>query len=102
MLDRVIVRVEREIQREARTRARAAHQPWRCPAGCKCGSHCAREAFRERCLPTPAAIQAQRRKQWDDDNLTEVFVSGYSGYAYNMKEQRRLLGEQDQRAQAWQ
>ena len=34
VLDRVIVRVEREMQREARTRARAAHQPWRCPAGC--------------------------------------------------------------------
>lgn len=101
VLDRVIVRVEREIQREARTRARAAHQPWRCPAGCKRGSHCAREAFRERCLPTLAAIQAQRRKQWDSENLTKVFVSGYSGYAYNMKEQRRLLGEQDQRAQAW-
>ena len=40
VLDRVIVRVEREIQREA-------------DAGCKRGSHCAREAFRERC------------KQWD-------------------------------------
>jgi len=108
VLDRVIVRVEREIQREARTRARAAAlgaaQPWRwcCPAGCKRGSHCAREAFRERCLPTLAAIQAQRRKQWDSENLTKVFVSYYSGYAYNMKEQRRLLDEQDQRAQAWQ
>ena len=111
VLDRVIVRVEREIQREARTRARAAAlgaaQPWRwcCPAGCKRGSHCAREAFRERCKQrdlAPVAIQAQRRKQWDSENLTKVFVSYYSGYAYNMKEQRRLLDEQDQRAQAWQ
>ena len=106
VLDRLIVRVEREIQREARTRARAA-QPWRwcCPAGCKRGSHCAREAFRERCKQrdlAPVAIQAQRRKQWDSENLTKVFVSGYSGYAYNMKEQRRLLDEQDQRAQAGQ
>ena len=84
VLDRVIVRVEREIQREARTRARAvalgAAQPWRwcCPAGCKRGSHCAREAFREWCKQWDVgrhAIQAQRRKQWDGENLTRVFVS---------------------------
>jgi len=77
VLDRVIVRVEREIQPEARTRARAA-QPWRCPAGCKRGSHCAREAFREWCKQWDVgrhAIQAQRRKQWDGENLTRVFVS---------------------------
>ena len=78
VLDRVIVRVAHEIQRGGRTRSQAA-QPWRCPAGCKRGSHCARETFREQCLPTSAAIQAQQRKQWDDESLTKVFCVGLFG-----------------------
>ena len=78
VLDRIIFRIEREIRRDQRSMSRAA-RPWSCPAGCKPGQlRCARESFRGQCLPSPAAIQAQQRRLWDDEHLTKVFV-GISG-----------------------
>ena len=61
VLDRVVLRLERQIQREARTNLLAV-KPWRCPAGCRDGltwlggndsCPCARVEFRLQCLPSP-------------------------------------------------
>ena len=56
VLNRVILRVERQIDRELR----AQEHGWRCPAGCT--SDCARERFRLQCAPTRATIEAMRRE----------------------------------------
>jgi hypothetical protein len=109
VLDRVIIRIERQLQREWRAGSRAA-KPWRCPAGCRNGRTwlggndfcpCARETFRQQCVPTCADIQREQRAQWDNEHLTKVFVSSYSGYEFGSKMQRQLRAEEDAAAEAW-
>lgn len=114
VLDRVIVRIERQFQREGRACSQAA-KPWRCPAGCRNGMTllgrgddrqgmfcpCARAAFRLQCLPSRADIQRQQRALWDDEHLTKVFISSYSGHAYHSKMQRQLRAEEDRQVEAW-
>ena len=112
VLDRVIVRLERQTRREQRSRAA---QPWRCPAGCRprrgqpggqtslgrdAFCPCAREQFRLQCQPTRAAIQAQQRALWDNEHLTKDF-KGKWGYSYGIKEQSRRRAEEDAAAETW-
>ena len=46
-------------------------------------------------------IQRQQRELWDDQHLTKVFVSNYSGYAFGSKKQRQLHKQEDSEVAAW-
>ena len=95
VLDRVIVRVERQAQMQRQAQVQPCVH-WQCPAGCTDFGQCARMSFRQQHTPSNDSVSASLRQLWEAKHVTPFgkFV-GPNGCRYGFAEQVRCSREQE-------